>query len=61
LVFVVCVVSCTAFTPDSADIPDDVVTVVPFAEGTFVVVVVIVVADVVNATVCVGGDYPPFF
>ena len=54
LVFVVCIVSCTAFTPDSADIADSFVTVVAIVDGTIVVVVAIVVADDVDATVCGG-------
>ena len=35
-VFVVCVVSCTAFTPDSADIADDDFAVVAIVNGTIV-------------------------
>ncbi len=56
-----CIVSCAAFTPDSADITDDVVAVVAIVDGTIVVVVAIVFADEVDATVCVWDDYPPFF
>ena len=59
--FVVCIVSCTAATPDSADIANDVVAGVAIVDGTIVVVVAIVLADDVDSTVCVGGDYPPFF
>ena len=47
--------SCTAFTPDSADIAEDRVAVVAIVHGTIVVVVAIVVADDVDATVYVGG------
>jgi len=35
-IFVVCIVSCTAFTPDSADIADDGVAVVAIVNGTIV-------------------------
>ena len=62
MVFVVCVVSCTSFTPDSGDIADDVVVVVAIVDGTIVVAVAIVVADDVDATMCVWGVITlPFF
>ncbi len=60
LVFVVCIVSCIAFTPDSADIADDVVAIVAIFYGTIVVVATIVVADDVDATVCGGVLTLPF-